>query len=310
MSHFTLATFTQIKQPHTYIVFGDGNWGIWCSLAVLEYFLLVVCPFQHTSSLTFFSFTQNNIQTVTLFNEVILMSEGRVSYPGPILEVEEYFASLGYKCLEHMDVADFMQQVSNPDGSQLYDPSPELVEPFWNLPNIKGLAALFKEREWKKQINDKLESPLPFMWKEGEEDHVGMSKDGVILHVLQTMAVKQRYASSTFRNSTLNFHRFLTLWKQDKRVIVAGVVKNILMGVSVGGVFANNFNEVDLSSIFFQAGLFIMLSTIQTTSNLVIDFPVFMKHHESNFNSVVPFVVGRTMSTVPVVGQNTQVRHN
>ena len=85
-----------------------------------------------------------------MFNEVILMSEGRIIYAGPILGVEEYFASLGYKCPEHMDVADFLQQVSNPDGSQLYDPSPELVETFPSPPNVKDLAALFKESEWKK----------------------------------------------------------------------------------------------------------------------------------------------------------------
>ena len=56
------------------------------------------------------------------------MSEGRIIYAGPILEVEDFFASLGYRCPEQMDVADFLQQVSNPDRSQLYDPSPELVE--------------------------------------------------------------------------------------------------------------------------------------------------------------------------------------
>ena len=71
------------------------------------------------------------------------------------------------------------------------------------------------------------------------------------------------------------------------------------MGVSVGGVFANNTDEVDLTGAFFQAGLFIMLSAMQNASSLVIDRPIFFKHYESNFYSALPFVLGRTMASFP-----------
>ncbi|KAL7580109.1 hypothetical protein ACA910_012870 [Epithemia clementina (nom. ined.)] len=244
------------------------------------------------------SLLQPSPETVSLFDEVIVMSEGRIIYAGPITQVESYFASLGYRCPEHMDVADFLQQVSSMDANQLYDPSPEIKEKFPEAPSITDLARLFKESDCGRQIIEKLKSPSPYIWKETKEE-CGTQDCTTVSRIADLHAVKQRYANSTFKNTQLIFRRFLVLWTRDKRVIVAGAAKNILMGVSVGGVFANNMNAVDLSGALFQAGLFIMLSAMQNASSLVVDRPIFFKHYESNFYSAVPFVLGRTLSTIP-----------
>ena len=48
-------------------------------------------------------------ETVALFDEVILLNEGRVLYKGPVDEVTGYFRSLGYRQPERMDPADWLQ---------------------------------------------------------------------------------------------------------------------------------------------------------------------------------------------------------
>ena len=48
-------------------------------------------------------------ETVANFDEMIIISEGRIIYAGPVDEVIDHFCSLGYKIPERMDVADWLQ---------------------------------------------------------------------------------------------------------------------------------------------------------------------------------------------------------
>lgn len=47
-----------------------------------------------------------------LFDDLILMSEGKVVYHGPRDQVLEFFEDCGFKCPERKGVADFIQEVS------------------------------------------------------------------------------------------------------------------------------------------------------------------------------------------------------
>lgn len=51
-------------------------------------------------------------ETVALFDELILLGEGRILYAGPVDEVTQHFKSLGYEQPDRMDPADWLQ-VSN-----------------------------------------------------------------------------------------------------------------------------------------------------------------------------------------------------
>lgn len=75
----------------------------------------------------------------------------------------------------------------------------------------------------------------------------------------KTKMLKQKYANNVLRSTYLIFKRFMILWIRDKRVIYAGLAKNIIMGISVGGVFFNAAQPYSILGVFFQAGLFIML---------------------------------------------------
>jgi ABC-type multidrug transport system ATPase subunit len=48
-------------------------------------------------------------ETVALFDELVLLSEGKVIYSGPVDEVIRHFNSLGYELPTRMDVADWLQ---------------------------------------------------------------------------------------------------------------------------------------------------------------------------------------------------------
>ena len=51
-------------------------------------------------------------ETYDLFDDIILLTDGKIVYQGPRENVLEFFESMGFKCPERKGVADFLQEVS------------------------------------------------------------------------------------------------------------------------------------------------------------------------------------------------------
>lgn len=51
-------------------------------------------------------------ETFELFDDIILLSEGRIVYHGPREHIVEFFESCGFKCPERKGTADFLQEVA------------------------------------------------------------------------------------------------------------------------------------------------------------------------------------------------------
>jgi ABC-type multidrug transport system ATPase subunit len=58
-------------------------------------------------------------ETYELFDDIVLLSEGQIVYQGPRENVLEFFEAMGFKCPERKGVADFLQEVSDPEESYL-----------------------------------------------------------------------------------------------------------------------------------------------------------------------------------------------
>jgi len=63
-------------------------------------------------------------ETFSNFDELILLSDGKIIYSGPVDEVLNHFSSLGYEIPERMDVADWLQVRH---GKVLYVRVPKMV---------------------------------------------------------------------------------------------------------------------------------------------------------------------------------------
>ncbi|MFS7991645.1 putative P-loop containing nucleoside triphosphate hydrolase, ABC transporter family G [Helianthus anomalus] len=58
------------------------------------------------------SLFQRAPETYDLFDDIILLTDGKIVYQGPRENVPEFFESMGFKCPERKGVADFLQEVS------------------------------------------------------------------------------------------------------------------------------------------------------------------------------------------------------
>ncbi|XWS56325.1 hypothetical protein CRYUN_Cryun09bG0076100 [Craigia yunnanensis] len=59
-------------------------------------------------------------ETYDLFDDIILLSEGKIVYQGPRENVLEFFESAGFKCPDRKGVADFLQEVTSRKDQQQY----------------------------------------------------------------------------------------------------------------------------------------------------------------------------------------------
>jgi ABC-type multidrug transport system ATPase subunit len=234
-----------------------------------------------------FSLLQPSPEVVSLFDEVILLAEGLLMYAGPIEEVEDYFAKIGFTSPEFVDVADFLQMVSTEDRDTLFSPGEK-------APTVADLAEIFQKSEQGLRIHNLIEAPDDFIFS--ERGRVFQSED-----VFQLEAIKKKYANRWYRSIQLISRRFLTLWVRDKKVLMFSIVRNVINGASVGGAFLNAGDFISIQGALFQTGIFILLGSLQSSSGLVADRVLYHKQAKANFYSAWPYVLGRAISQLPQV---------
>ncbi|KAG7358645.1 ABC-2 type transporter [Nitzschia inconspicua] len=234
-----------------------------------------------------FALLQPSPEVVSLFDQIIVLSEGHILYAGKIEEVEGYFAQLGFRCPEFVDLADFLQLVSTEDRETLYQGGDM-------CPTVEELANYFKfQSEQGADIQILLNSP-----HENKLDVHGsvQTRAG---NILQMDAVRHKYANGFFRSLTLITRRFLLLWFRDRKVLAFSVVRNIINGASVGGAFFNTTDFLSIQGAMFQTGIFVLLGSLQSISGLVSEKTIYDKQANANFFSAWPYVLGKSISQIP-----------
>lgn len=165
--------------------------------------------------------------------------------------IADYFADLGYRAPETMDIADFCQLIATPDGASLFDPDEsDRDKPY----TMSELADAFPASQEFQRIKDGQEQPWEYTWK--------LPTKGEKVDQLTPIKLQREYANSGPRATWLNLVRNMVIWSRDKRFLIANAVKNVIMGISVGGVFFQTDSFASIYGVLFQLNLFIMLGKL------------------------------------------------
>jgi hypothetical protein len=111
--------------------------------------------------------------------------------------------------------------------------------------SISELADQFRGSAYFKRIGDDIASPWTLSWADAEQPLHGN--------------IARKYRNSALQAIRLNLSRRLLIWRRDRRFLIANAIKNVIMGISVGGVFFQTSNIVSIFGVCFQINLFIML---------------------------------------------------
>jgi hypothetical protein len=196
-----------------------------------------------------------------------------------------------------MDVADFLQLISTPEGATLYNPPPENARARSEPYTLEELAEEFKKSKYGTMIASDVRQAYGQVWG-SLHGNVPKLDDA---EFLDDRRYEYKYANRFGTSLLLNLRRQLTLWKRDKRVLIANTAKNVIMGISVGGVFFQTDDVISILGCFFQAMLFVMLGGMVSAPAFVDERPIFYKQADANFFSAFPFVFAKTISKLPQV---------
>ena len=285
----------------------------------------IVCFAKAAKTTRVVSLLQPGPETFSLFDEVIILAEGHLIYAGPIEEVVDYFAGIGYKQPATMDVADFLQLIPTPDGASLFDPDSSEVNEHYTS---EGLAEAFKESDQYQGILLELSFSSRYNWTSGGEserlmvvdEEAGKSKIESSAPVIKVPEYfKITYQNSFGRALSLNYRRHFTLWKRDFGFIIGKMFENIGMAVATGGILFgqakitwptdDSVNQANSQAIYkllsavygalFMTTFHILLGTMTSTPDEIDSRSIHYKHYDANFYQVGAFVIGRLVASIP-----------
>ncbi|TXG71480.1 hypothetical protein EZV62_000059 [Acer yangbiense] len=109
-----------------------------------------------TDATALVSLLQPAPETFNLFDDVLLMAEGKIVYHGPCGHVLQYFEDCGFKCPERKGVADFLQEVTSKKDQTHYWCRADVP---YSYVSADQFSQMFKTSHLGKMLDEELSKP-------------------------------------------------------------------------------------------------------------------------------------------------------
>ncbi|KAF4322110.1 hypothetical protein G195_002965 [Phytophthora kernoviae 00238/432] len=233
------------------------------------------------------SLLQPSPEVFSLFDNVLLLNEGRVLYHGPTSQVQSYFESLGFICPPRRDIADFLCDLATPQQIQY-----QRGQPPQGHSNHPMLASEFAD-----------------LW-------VHSSIYQLIGNQANARAAKLRDSADTanFMRPVREFHQnfWASTWTLMKRQFIlikrnhAFLVGRAMLVIIMGFIFASLFYQMNMADtqvtmgVIFAAMLFLGLGQAAMLSTFYDSRNVFYKQRTANFYRTSSYVLASSISQIPL----------
>ncbi|KAG5525542.1 hypothetical protein RHGRI_031996 [Rhododendron griersonianum] len=229
-----------------------------------------------------------------LFDDIILMAEGKIVYHGPRSHVVEYFEDCGFRCPERKGVADFLQEViSRKDQAQYW----HQAEQCYSYISVDMFSKKFKESTHGKKLDDELS--LSFM----ECFHKNESCFG--MYSLSKWVLFRACMSREWllmrRNSFVYVFKSIqasyNIPNSLQLVIIASISMTMFLR-SGAGSYATNANRY-LGALFFSI-FALFFDGKPELSMTVARLPIFFKQRDLYFYPAWSYAISSTILKVPL----------
>ncbi|GLT70614.1 hypothetical protein SLA2020_426820 [Shorea laevis] len=218
---------------------------------------------------TVISLLQPAPETYELFDDVILLCEGKICYQGPRDAALDFFAFMGFKCPERKNVADFLQEVLSKKDQQQYWSAPH--RPYRYIPPGK-FAEAFRSYPIGKNLSEELD--IPFDKRYNHPAALSTSRYGMKRsELLKTSFDWQKLLMK--RNSFIYVFKFVQL------LIVALITMSVFFRTTMHHSTIND-GGLYLGSLYFSL-IIILFNGFTEVSMLVAKLPILYKHRDLHF---------------------------
>ncbi|KAK1560341.1 hypothetical protein Q3G72_025513 [Acer saccharum] len=234
-------------------------------------FQIVTCLQQLThiaDSTILVSLLQPAPETFDLFDDIILMAEGKIAYHGPRSYVLEFFEHCGFKCPPRKGVADFLQEVVSKKDQAQYWYHKDLPYSYVSVDKF-----VYKFQEF--HVGQKLGDELSRTFKKSESHKNSLSFSIYSLRKWELLkACLAREWLLMKRNS------FVHVFKSAQLVVIALITMTMFIRtqMKIGAIHANFY----MGSLFY-ALVRLLTNGITELAMTVSRLPIFYKQRDYYF---------------------------
>ncbi|KAJ3681311.1 hypothetical protein LUZ60_015800 [Juncus effusus] len=238
-----------------------------------------------TESTVVVSLLQPAPETYDLFDDVILMAEGKVVYHGPKVEILNFLEDCGFRCPERKGAADFLQEVlSKKDQEQYWYRSDEQ----YSYVTVNQLVEKFRTH----QIGKDLANELSIDYDKSRGHISSLSFDTYSLSKWELFkACMARELLLMRRNS------FIYIFKSTQLGILALITGTLFLRTRMGvDTLHSNYY---LGSLFFTL-LLQMVNGFPELAMTVTRLPIFYKQRDLYFYPAWAYAIPASLLKIPV----------
>ncbi|KAJ0014149.1 hypothetical protein Pint_21125 [Pistacia integerrima] len=221
---------------------------------------------------------QPALETFELFDDIILMAEGKIVYQGPRDQVVEFFEDCGFRCPERKGV------ISRKDQAQYW----YRIEDPYNYVSVDMFCRKFKESSLGKKLDEDLSVPF----NKSESHKVALSFD--------------MYSISKWQLFKACMAREFLLMKRNSFIYVFKTVQIIIIAVITTTVFLRTRMDIDtVHASYYMGDMFFALMTllvdgIPELSLTTARLPVFFKQKELQFYPAWAYAIPSAILKIPL----------
>ncbi|KAH9670318.1 ABC transporter G family member 37 [Citrus sinensis] len=238
-----------------------------------------------TDSTALISLLQPAPETFDLFDDIILMAEGKIVYHGPQDHVLAFFEDCGFRCPERKGVSDFLQEVlSRKDQAQFWLHT-ELPYSYFS---VDMFSKKFKESPLVKKLDEELLVPY---------DKSKSPKNAISFSV---------YSLSRWELFKACMSRELLLMRRNSFVYVFKTTQLIMLATMAMTVFLRTRMEIDvfhgnyyMGSLYFSL-VVLLVDGMPELSMTIQRLEVFYKQQELCFYPAWAYAIPATILKVPL----------
>ncbi|XVF41711.1 hypothetical protein PTKIN_Ptkin01aG0301900 [Pterospermum kingtungense] len=251
-------------------------------------FQIVTCLQQlaHITDATLLvSLLQPAPETFNLFDDIVLMAEGKIVYHGPHDKILEFFEDCGFLCPERKGVADFIQEVISKKDQAQYWHSTEVPYSYFT---VDMFARKFKESSLGKKLDKDLS--MPYDESENHKNALSFSK----------------YSLSKWELFRACMSKEFLLMKRNSFVYVFKTSQLIMLALITMTVFLRTRMHVDvLHGNYYMGALFyslviLLVDGIPELSMTVSRLEVFYKQKELHFYPAWAYAIPASILKIPL----------
>ncbi|KAM4118795.1 hypothetical protein ACJW30_03G009000 [Castanea mollissima] len=233
-----------------------------------------------TDATVLVSLLQPAPETFDIFDDLILMSEGKIVYHGPRDHVLKFFEGCGFRCPERKGVAEFVQEViSRKDQAQYW----YQMEVPYSYVSVDMFSRKFKESPYGKKLDEELSET--YDKSQSHEDALSFSVYSLSKWELFRICASREYLLMK-RNS------FIYIFKTTQLVITACITMTVFLRtrMDIDILHANYY----MGSLFY-ALIILLVDAIPELSMTIQRLEVFYKQKTFCFYPAWAYAIPATL---------------